>query len=82
MAGSDATPPPSSGLDDDSIDEISSVRPSTFRVLPSAPTAPPVRPSLRTSPPVAADYRAGPVGENAEHGTATGPEEEPEEDPI
>jgi len=72
LAGSDATPPPSSGLDDDNIDDSSAVRPSTPRAHPSTTTAPPMRPSSPTPRPVAGDDRAGPVGVNAEHGTATG----------
>ena len=65
MAGSDATPPLSSGLDDDNIDLISPVRPPTPtppRVRPSSPSPPPVRLSSSTTPPISADERAGPVG--------------------
>jgi len=83
MAGSDATPPLSSGLDDDNIDEISPVRPSTPtppRVRPSTTTPPPVRLSSSTTPPISADARAGPVGVNMEHGA--GPEQAAEEEPV
>jgi len=82
LAGSDATSPPSSGVDDDNIDDISPLRPSTPRALPSTTTAPPMRPSSPTPRPVAGEDRAGPVGVNAEHGTATGSKQELEEDPV
>ena len=41
-----------------------------------------MRPSSPTPPPVAGDDRAGPVGVNPEHGSATRPKRELEEDPV